>query len=73
MYEHAATGVAAYVVIALLFALATYMEGWGRRDGWDAGRVVGLLACSMWPLVLIAIGIAVASSLDRDTGIREPK
>jgi Ca2+/Na+ antiporter len=73
MYEHSATGVAAYIVIALLFALATYIEGCRRRDGWDVGRVVGLFACSLWPLVLIAIALAAASNLGRDTGIREPK
>jgi glycosyltransferase involved in cell wall biosynthesis len=67
MYEHAIAGVAVYVVFALLFALATYIEGWGRRDGWDTDRIVGLLACSVWPLVLIGIAIAAAWNPSRHT------
>lgn len=74
MDEFAAAGVALYFGIALLFALATYLEGWHRHDGWDVGRVVGLLACGVWPLVLVAMVLLVAASnLGRDNAIGEPK
>jgi hypothetical protein len=72
MDKCAAAGVALYLGTALLFALATYLEGWNRRDGWDVGRVVGLLACSVWPLVLIVV-VAAASNVGRNTAIQEPK
>ena len=35
--------------------------------------IIGLLACSVWPLVLMGIAIAAASNPGRYAGIREPK
>ena len=70
----AAAGVALYFGIALMFALATYLEGWHRHDGWDVGRIAGLLACGVWPLVVVAmVLLAAASNPGRDNPVREPK
>jgi K+ transporter len=59
MENIALAGTAAYAGVALLFAVATYVEGWGRRDGWDRQRIAGLVSCIFWPL-LIVIALAYA-------------
>jgi hypothetical protein len=60
-------GVGIYSCIAVVFAITTYFEGWGRRDGWDRDRVVGLLSCTVWPLLIATILIGVLSAKRRDT------
>jgi Ca2+/Na+ antiporter len=45
----------AYFVVAAVFFVMTYFEGWSRRDGWDAYRVLGLVLCTVWPLLVLYI------------------
>lgn len=47
--------IAAYFLVAAVFFVLTYIEGWNRRDGWDAYRVLGLALCSVWPLLVAYI------------------
>jgi L-malate glycosyltransferase len=63
----ALAGTAAYAATVLLFGIATYFEGWDRRDGWDRDRVFGLVCCLLGPL-LILIVFVYARALTRRQG-----
>jgi hypothetical protein len=47
-----------YTLVALIFLDITFREGRsGRRRGWDAMRIMGLLFCLAWPLLILHITI----------------
>lgn len=52
----------AYFVVAAVFFVITYFEGWSRRDGWDAYRVLGLVLCTLWPLLVLYIFLDVQTA-----------
>jgi uncharacterized membrane protein YoaT (DUF817 family) len=69
MENFAVAGMGVYACIAVLFAIATYIEGWSRRDGWDRDRIVGLLSCTVWPLLIAMALICVLSASRRNTAM----
>jgi hypothetical protein len=44
-----------YGIVALAFLTVTYLEGLGRRDGWDSYRVLGLSLCLAWPVLIVFV------------------
>ncbi|KQS63705.1 hypothetical protein ASG39_13830 [Rhizobium sp. Leaf371] len=47
-----------YALVALLFLEMTYREGeMSLAGGWDIMRVVGLLYCLAWPLLIVHVSI----------------
>jgi hypothetical protein len=48
-----------YAGIALLFMIATFLEGGRKHLSWRGPRALGLGLCLVWPLVLIGLLIAV--------------
>ena len=46
---------AAYTLIALFFLDATHREGEVQGGQWDVMRVLGMLACLVWPLLLLHV------------------
>jgi hypothetical protein len=44
---------ALYVSVAAGFLTATYLEGRHKGDVWDWQRLAGLLACLIWPILLL--------------------
>jgi hypothetical protein len=46
--------VVAYGAIATGCVLRTLFEGYATRASWDVWRVLGLLACFVWPILIIA-------------------
>jgi len=55
----------AYLVVAVGFFVMTYLEGWTRRDGWDAYRILGLALCAVWPLLVLYIFVFDAGAMRR--------
>ncbi|MBY5536135.1 hypothetical protein HFO42_20940 [Rhizobium leguminosarum] len=51
MFE--ATIVLLYGLVALAAMAITLLEGWANHDGLTVYRLVGLLACLLWPLTLL--------------------
>ncbi|WP_443216927.1 hypothetical protein [Rhizobium sp. Root708] len=43
-----------YAAIAAMCLLLTLLEGWASHDGWPPRRLLGLLACLVWPLPFVA-------------------
>lgn len=42
----------------LIFALVqTYFEGWLADASWDVHRIAGLLACTIWPVLVIGLAV----------------
>ncbi len=48
-----------YVLIAMVFAWKTFQEGRLAGAAWDLPRIVGLLSCAVWPLVLLGVAFAL--------------
>ncbi|KQR79133.1 hypothetical protein ASG25_19110 [Rhizobium sp. Leaf384] len=47
-----------YALVALFFLETTFREGeMSLTKGWDMMRVVGLLYCVAWPLMIVHVGI----------------
>lgn len=46
---------AAYCAVASLFTMNTLVEGDRTKLKWDFARVLGLVACNLWPLVVTAL------------------
>jgi len=42
-----------YGVVAVVAMAITILEGWANHDGLTLHRLVGLLACLLWPLTLL--------------------
>lgn len=45
---------ALWLLPASLFAGLSFVEGMGDGNRWDGGRIVGLVACLLWPATLPA-------------------
>ncbi|OBZ94406.1 hypothetical protein ADU59_17215 [Pararhizobium polonicum] len=55
-----------YTLICLFFLDNTYREGEMAGNGWDGMRVLGLVLCLVWPLLLVHVIILVYRA--RQTG-----
>jgi len=55
-----------YTLISLFFLDNTYREGDAAGNGWDGMRVLGLVLCLIWPLLLVYVIVSVYRS--RQTG-----
>jgi hypothetical protein len=44
-----------YTLICLFFLDNTYREGEAADSGWDGMRVLGLVLCLIWPLLLVHV------------------
>lgn len=44
-----------YALICLFFLDNTYREGEIGGGGWDVMRILGLMACLVWPLMLFYV------------------
>lgn len=55
-----------YTLISLFFLDNTYREGEAAGSGWDGMRVLGLVLCLIWPLLLVYVIVSVYRS--RQTG-----
>lgn len=44
-----------YALVASVFLAETYLEGERAQAGWDAWRWIGLAACIIWPVHLLAV------------------
>lgn len=42
-----------YALVATIFITATLLEGWANRGGWTVYRFAGLIACLLWPLMIL--------------------
>lgn len=47
-----------YALVALGFALESYLEGEREQSGWDIWRVAGLGLCLVWPLHIVIVVLA---------------
>ena len=54
-----------YCLVAIAFLVLTYFEGWKRRGGWDAYRVLGLVLCAAWPLLVLYVLTSDTASAQR--------
>jgi hypothetical protein len=54
-----------YTIVAFIFACFTLAEYLGKRRSWDAYRTAGILACVIWPLVLMVAAFEVRSAMRR--------
>jgi hypothetical protein len=50
---------AVYASIGLFFLAQTYVEGIKSKEGGPVLRVVGLLLCLVWPVILLGVAIEV--------------
>jgi hypothetical protein len=50
---------AVYASIGLFFLAQTYVEGIKSKEGGPVLRVVGLLLCLVWPVILLGVAIDV--------------
>jgi hypothetical protein len=50
---------AVYTSIGLFFIVQTYVEGTKSKEGGPVLRVVGLLLCLVWPVILLGVLIEV--------------
>jgi hypothetical protein len=42
-----------YCAVSAVFMLVTVLEGWIHHGSWTQQRMMGLLVCLVWPLLLI--------------------
>jgi hypothetical protein len=42
-----------YCAVSAAFMLMTLLEGWTFHGGWTLARMMGLLLCLAWPLLVI--------------------
>lgn len=54
-----------YTLICLVFIDNSYQEGDAAGGTWDAMRVLGLVLCLVWPLLLVYV--IVSAFRDRQT------
>jgi hypothetical protein len=43
-----------YCAVSAVFLLITVLEGWAFHGGWTLARMMGLVLCLAWPLLVIA-------------------
>lgn len=43
-----------YAAISAACVVLTFLEGWTEHAGYGPLRLAGLLACILWPLILLA-------------------
>ncbi|MBP1858371.1 hypothetical protein [Rhizobium herbae] len=55
-----------YTLISLFFLDNTYREGEAAGSSWDGMRVLGLVLCLIWPLLLVYVIVSAYRS--RQTG-----
>jgi len=48
-----------YILVAIVFAIPTYLEGRNRGEGWSILRVIGLLSCIFWPAVVVCVAALI--------------
>lgn len=45
-----------YLLIAYMFVVRTWQEGHSSREGGLLWRVIGLLLCAIWPILIALVG-----------------
>jgi hypothetical protein len=51
-----------YFSVAFLFFVMNFLEGIYRGLAWSPSRILGLLACLVWPVVLIVTVVALVKN-----------
>ena len=51
-----------YAVVALLFAFFTMREHAKKRNRQDTSKVAGMVACAVWPIVLMLAFVEVRTA-----------
>jgi hypothetical protein len=65
---------AVYSSIGLFFLAQTYVEGIKSKEGGPVLRVVGLLLCLVWPVILLGVAIEVLKAkFPFDSANKPPK
>lgn len=57
-----------WLVPAALMLALTYAEGVAGGNRWDGSRIIGLLACLVWPLSMPAFAAAVLAHRRMSSG-----
>ena len=52
-----------YLAVAVFGAFMTYVEHRDTADSHIGGAVLGLVACALWPLTVLTVAVAAASTL----------
>jgi hypothetical protein len=45
-----------YILVAIAFIIRTYWEGRSSKEGGPVWRVIGLLLCVIWPILIGLVG-----------------
>lgn len=61
-----------YGLIGSIFFLFALLEGRRNRLGWTPLRVAGLLACAVWPLLVVAVVIVQKTTAPAPRQYRAP-
>lgn len=48
---------ASYTLVALFFLDATHREGEAQGGAWDGMRVLGMLLCLIWPVLIVHVAV----------------
>lgn len=48
---------ATYTLVALFFLDATHREGEAQGGAWDGMRVLGMLLCLIWPVLIVHVAV----------------
>ena len=59
---------ASYLLVAFGLAMRTYDEGRSSHNGGPVWRVVGLLLCFGWPLLILLVAFEVLRGTERHQG-----
>src|SRR5689334_4255441 len=48
-----------YAFVGIFFLIQTYVEGFTSKEGGPIHRIVGLLLCLVWPVILLGVTVEV--------------